>query len=141
MVSQSAEYALRAVVCLAAHNGTPLATARIAEQAQIPQGYLAAKILPALARAGLIESSPGRAGGVRLARAAAEISLLDVIRAVDRTARILCCPLGLKSHAHELCPLHRRLDQAAALAEQAFAETKIAEILVEWPFKPFCESA
>lgn len=141
MISRSAEYALRAVVSLAAHPDSGCPTARVAQQTQVPRGYLSAKVLPALVRAGLVESSAGRAGGIRLTRSAEEISLLDVVRAVDSSQRLLCCPLGLKSHQHELCPLHRRLDEAAALTERAFAETTVAEILLETPFRPFCESA
>jgi Rrf2 family protein len=140
MVSRSAEYALRAVVWLAENPDTTLSAARIAQQTRVPKGYLSTKVVPALTRAGLVESNPGRAGGVRLARSPEAISLLDVVNAVDPCRRVLCCPLGLESHQPELCPLHRRLDEAAAMVEQAFAETTVAEMLME-PVKPFCESA
>jgi Rrf2 family nitric oxide-sensitive transcriptional repressor len=142
MISRSAEYALRAVVWLADHPDTTLSTAQIAGRTQVPQGYLSARILRALTRAGLVESNPGRAGGFRLARSPDKVSLLDVVNAVDPRRRTLCCPLGLASHQHELCPLHRRLDQAAAMVENALAETTIAELLGEHsPVRPLCESA
>ncbi len=57
--------------------------------------------------------------------------MLDVVNAVEKLERIRRCPLGLKSHRHKLCPLHRRLDQVAAMVEQAYAETTIAEIIAE----------
>ena len=138
---QSAEYALRAVVWLAAHPDANVGTPEIAKRTQVPPGYMS-KVLQVLARAGLVESSPGRAGGFRLTRAADEISVLDVVTAVDTLERIRRCPLGLKSHRHELCPLHRRLDRVAAMVEQAYAETTIAEIVAEAaPLKALCETA
>ena len=138
---QSAEYALRAVVWLAAHPNDKVSTPEIAKRTQVPPGYMS-KVLQVLARAGLVESSPGRAGGFRLARTPDEISVLDVINAVDMLERIRRCPLGLKSHRHELCPLHRRLDRVAAMVEQAYAETTIAEIVAETgPLQALCETA
>ena len=141
MISRTAEYALRTVIWLAAHPNEKVSTARIAEQPQMPKGYLSTKILPALTRAGLVVSTPGRAGGVQLARDPQEVTLLDVIRAVDPSPRVTCCPLGLEEHAHELCALHRRLDEAAALAERAYAATTVAEVAAEHAqAEPLCET-
>lgn len=56
--------------------------ARLAEFHGIPAAYLA-KILQSLSSAGVIEAVPGRRGGYRLARPAADITLLDVVLAVD----------------------------------------------------------
>lgn len=138
---QSAEYALRAVVWLAAHPETTVSTPEIARRTQVPPGYMS-KVLQVLARAGLVESNPGRTGGFRLTRPAGQISVLEVVNAVDAVERIRRCPLGLQSHDHTLCPLHRRLDQVAAMVERAYAETTIAEIVVETsPLKALCETA
>lgn len=139
MISQSAEYALRAAVCLASHPAERLSTARVAEETKVPAGYLA-KVLQALARAGLVTSIPGRAGGFVLAREPAAITVLDVVNAVEPVRRIDSCPLGRKSHT-SLCPLHRRLDEAAATVEKAFADTSLAEILSDpSSVRPLCES-
>ena len=59
-----------------------LPAARLAEFHGVPAAYLA-KHLQALARAGIVESVPGRRGGYRLARRAADISLLDIVSAVE----------------------------------------------------------
>jgi Rrf2 family protein len=140
-ISQTAEYALRAIVWLARDPDTPLGTPRIARATRVPAGYLC-RVLQALGRAGLVESNPGRGGGFRLLRSPQRITVLDVINAVDPVQRIVRCPLGLKSHRGHLCPLHRRLDEAAALVERAYAETTIAEILAESsPVAALCESA
>ena len=140
-ISQTAEYALRAIVWLARDPDTPLGTPRIARATHVPAGYLC-RVLQALGRAGLVDSNPGRAGGFRLMRAPREISVLDVVNAVDPVQRIVRCPLELKSHRGHLCPLHRRLDEAAAMVQRAYAEATIAEILAEAsPIAALCESA
>jgi Rrf2 family transcriptional regulator, nitric oxide-sensitive transcriptional repressor len=129
-ISQTAEYALRAVVWLAGHSEAALGTAEIARATRVPRGYLA-KVLQMLGKGGLVTSAPGRKGGFRLARPAAEISILQVINAVDPVERIRRCPLGIESHGGALCPLHRRLDGAIGLMERALAEATIAELLAE----------
>ena len=130
MISQTAEYALRAVIWLAGHPEEALGTKRISREVQVPAGYLA-KVLQTLARAGLVHSAPGRGGGFRLTRPAEEITVLDVVNAVDPVQRIRTCPLHLASHAKNLCPLHRRLDSAMAQMESAFAESTVADLLAE----------
>lgn len=140
MISQTAEYALRAVVWLASHGDGSLGTLHIAEATRVPPGYLS-KVLQALARAKLVVSHPGRNGGFELTRRPETISVLDVINAVDPIQRIKTCPLDLKTHGVNLCPLHRRLDDAMARAEEAFASSTIAELLAEpTTSTPLCES-
>src|SRR5438067_2204477 len=126
MISQTAEYALRAVVCLGIEGDRPLTTQAIANKVRVPAGYLA-KVLQGLGRAGLVESQRGVGGGFVLARTLDELSVLDVINAVDPVKRIERCPLGLVAHGYRLCPLHRRLDDAIALVESLFERTTIAE--------------
>lgn len=131
MISQSAEYALRAVVCLAAGDGKSLTIGQISQQARIPPGYLA-KILGLLARAGIVASHRGIHGGYTLARPPQSMTLLDVVQVADPSRRIHACPLGIPEHAHgNLCTLHRHLDQAAASVECAMSRVSIAQLLTE----------
>ena len=127
MISQTAEYALRAMVFLANHNGPPTTTAEIARHTRVPPGYLA-KILQSLGRSELVRSQRGLQGGFTLAAAPGDITLLQVIGAVDPIRRITACPLGLPSH-EKLCPLHDRLDCAIAQFEEAFRHTTIGELV------------
>ena len=129
MFSQTAEYALRAVVYLASQGGAAQTTQQIAEATRVPAGYLA-KVMQGLSRAGLVYSQRGLHGGFTLTRPAEELTVLDVIEAVDPIRRIRSCPLGIKGHVN-LCPLHRRLDQAVALVEDALQRSTIAELLAE----------
>jgi Rrf2 family transcriptional regulator, nitric oxide-sensitive transcriptional repressor len=128
MISQTAEYALRAIVCLADQKGAPRTTAFIAEATQTPAGYLA-KVMQSLCRAGLTKSRRGLNGGFVLNKDPGEVTILAVVSAVDPIHRYPECPLGIASHGRTLCPLHKRLDQAAELVEQAFAQTTVAELL------------
>jgi Rrf2 family protein len=88
-------------------------------------------MLQSLNRAGLIVSQRGINGGHLLAREAQHITLLDVVRAVQRSHRIRTCPLGIDAHGTKLCALHRRLDGAAASIECSLAQTTIADVLAE----------
>jgi Rrf2 family protein len=83
-----------------------------------------------LSRSGLVSSQRGLHGGFTLETAAEELTVHAVIQAVDPIRRIRSCPLGLKGHVN-LCPLHRRLDQALAMVEDALQQSTIAELIAE----------
>jgi DNA-binding IscR family transcriptional regulator len=71
-----------------------------------------------------------------LGRPPADLTLLDIVHVADGSRRITACPLDLPGHAPRLCPLHRRLDDAVALAEQALEGVTVADVLAE----PLCSS-
>jgi Rrf2 family protein len=139
VISQTAEYALRVVVHLASQNGASATTRQLAIVTRVPEGYLS-KVIQSLSRGGLIRSQRGLHGGSVLTRAPSEITIYDVIDAVDPIKRIRSCPLELKSHSAGLCPLHRRLDTAMGQVEKAFRESTIADLLAESnSSKPLCD--
>lgn len=127
MISRSAEYSLRAVVCLAANRRIPLTTQQIAGATHIPAGYLA-KLLQALVKAGIAASRRGVNGGFVLARDPRGLTLLEVVRVSDESHRIDRCPLALASHCRRLCPLHQRIDRAAALAERELEAVNLQDL-------------
>lgn len=129
MFSQTAEYALRAVLYLASQQGAARTTQEIAKATKVKIAYLS-KVMQGLGRQGLVQSQRGLHGGFTLARPADELTVLDVITAVDPIARIKSCPLGIEGHIN-LCPLHRRLDQAMKLVEDALSQSTLAELLAE----------
>jgi Rrf2 family transcriptional regulator, nitric oxide-sensitive transcriptional repressor len=142
MFSQTVEYALRAVVHLAYVAPEAHTTADIAEATKVPKDYLS-KILQGLAREGIVRTQRGVGGGVSLVKDPADLTILDVVKAVEPESvrRTTTCPLGLRTHGARLCPLHKRLDDAVALVETAFRNTTLAEVLAE-PSEsvPLCES-
>ena len=87
--------------------------------------------LQALSRAGIVRSQRGLGGGVSLAQSPEKLTILSVLNAVEPLQRIRTCPLGLSAHGVHLCPLHRRLDNALAMVEEAFGATTLAEVLAE----------
>jgi len=138
MISQTAEYALRAIVYLADQASQPRTVLQIAEATQVPAGYLA-KVMQGLSRAKLVKSQRGLNGGFTLELDPRELSVLEVVNAVDPIRRYPVCPLGIAHHGRQLCPLHQRLDDAAQTVEDAFRNTMVAELLaVPRARKPLC---
>lgn len=130
MFSQTVEYALRAVVHLAHESPDGRTTDQIAAATRVPRAYLS-KVLQALCRGGIVRSQRGLGGGMTLAKSPDELTILEVVNAVDPIQRIRTCPLGIAAHGVHLCPLHSRVDNALALVETAFANSTLAEILAE----------
>jgi Rrf2 family protein len=138
MISQTAEYALRAVVQLATHEGRPQTVQQIATETKVPLHYLS-KVLQGLGRAKLIHSQRGLHGGFTLMRRPEELTVYEIVDAVDPLRRIMTCPLGLEAHGTNLCPLHKRLDEAFESVEMAFRASTIADLLAEpTTSKPLC---
>lgn len=82
-ITRQADYAVRAVLYLAQLGPEKrAATSQIAQEQQIPPSFLA-KIVSQLSVAGLLQTSRGARGGVTLAKVPEEISLLEVVEAID----------------------------------------------------------
>jgi Rrf2 family protein len=130
MFSQTVEYALRAVVHLASNAPRAQTTEEIAQATKVPPAYLS-KVLQSLVQAKLVRSQRGLGGGMSLAKPPSELTILEVVNAVDPIKRINVCPLGLAAHGVRLCPLHKRVDNALALVEDAFRSTTLQEVIDE----------
>ena len=128
MLSQTAEYALRAMVWIADHPDEPQTAQVIAAGMQVPRNYLS-KVMRQLVEHGVVKAQRGKSGGFCLARPVKEISVLDVVNAVDPVQRIHSCPLHLERHKNQMCPLHRKLDAAAAAIEKEFQCTPIFQLV------------
>ncbi|MBK7745655.1 MAG: Rrf2 family transcriptional regulator [Candidatus Obscuribacter sp.] len=137
MISQTSEYALRAMVFLAMRESAATGQ-EIAEVTRVPAGYLS-KIMQQLVKAKLVGSQRGIGGGFHLLKTPGEISILDVVNSVDPIEQLTSCPLGIESHGFTLCPLHHRLSEATAQLERAFAESYLSE-LVQESKNPLCAS-
>ena len=106
-LSKRADYAIRAVLALSrAANGERLSVRRIAADERIPERFLPL-VMGDLVRAGLVEGTVGRSGGYRLAKPSAEISLLEVVEAVEGDSRRRVCVLrGGPCALAAVCDVH-----------------------------------
>ncbi|MCA8986262.1 MAG: Rrf2 family transcriptional regulator [Planctomycetaceae bacterium] len=130
MFSQTVEYALRAIVHLADSAPDSQTKDEIAAATLVPPAYLS-KVLQSLRKADIIQTQRGVGGGMRLVGTPETLTILQVVNAVDPIKRIETCPLGIRSHGKNLCPLHRRMDEALASVESAFGATTLSEVLSE----------
>ncbi len=105
-ITRQADYAVRAMVYLAQHQSeTKPSTGTIAKEKNIPPSFLA-KIVSQLSVAGLLQTSRGAKGGVALAKPAEDISLLDVIEAIDGPILLNDCVADSTMCTYdETCPL------------------------------------
>lgn len=139
MFSQTVEYALRAVAHLAQVAPALVSVREMASAIHVPEAYLA-KVLQHLADSNIVVTRRGKGGGASLARRTTDLTLLEVVQAVDPIKRITSCPLGISSHGAKLCPLHRRLDNALGALLDSFGDTTLYQILNDPdPVKPLCE--
>ena len=81
-ITKACDYAFRALVDLARLGGGPAETARVARDVDVPPIYLR-KILQGLSHAGLVRTLAGTGGGVALARSPKDISLKDIVEALE----------------------------------------------------------
>ena len=127
-ITKQADYALRAVIYLARLAPEQKAsTSAIAQEQNIPPSFLA-KIISQLSIAGLIHTARGARGGVSLARPSADISILDVIEAIDGPITINECTTNPSACSFSAdCSLHdlwcsTRSDMIKKLQDTSFSQ-------------------
>ena len=99
VVRRNTDYAVRLMVNLARHYGNgPISTRTVATEEQVSY-QLACKLMQSLQKAGLLKSSMGPKGGFTLGRNPSEISLLDIISAIQGPISVNKCVLIPK-----ICP-------------------------------------
>ena len=105
-ITRQADYAVRAVLHLArAGNAQRSATGTIAKEQNIPPSFLA-KIISQLSIAGLLHTARGARGGVTLAREPKDISLLEVVEAIDGPIQLNECVANIGDCTFEdHCPI------------------------------------
>lgn len=105
-LSQTTGYAIKALACLNKPKCRSRSTPQIAACAGVPQPYLA-KVLRQLAARGLVTARRGLGGGVSLTRPPEQITLLQIVQAVEGPDWIGDCLLGLDECSDQTtCPTH-----------------------------------
>jgi len=116
--------------------GQALPAARLAEYHGVPTAYLA-KHLQTLSRAEILEAVPGPRGGYRLARPASEITILDVVEAIDGVESAFRCteirrrgPTALPAREYRVpCAIHAAMDQADAAWRDELRVVTLADLV------------
>ena len=128
-ITRACDYAFRAMIFLAGAGGAPVGTAQIAGAVDAPRLYLR-KILQSLSRAGLVRTSAGSGGGVVLLAAPEEITLKDIIEAVEGPISLSDCV----EHP-DVCPrsptckVHTRLVEIETHLKEEFASSRLADLM------------
>jgi Rrf2 family protein len=126
VLSQTSEYALRAMTFLTEQGESPMTSQAISEATQVPKHYLS-KVLRMLVLAELITATRGPTGGFQINRDRPPITVLDVVNAVDPIQRIAECPLGRPDHT-DLCPLHRMMNQTIDQVIRSMEQVRIEQL-------------
>src|SRR5699024_1688309 len=129
LLSKSCVYGLRATLFLASNqNGKYTSIKELSEQLDI-SFHFHTKILQELTAVDLMESLKGPKGGVRLAKPGNEISLLDVVIAIDGEELLTECILGLPGCGVEKpCPLHDMWAKGREDIRQMLESTSLADM-------------
>ena len=132
-LSKKAEYAFMATIYLASHSGNEYPTAKeIADNYKIPF-QLVAKILQSLAKNNIVISFQGVKGGYKLNKNPDEISLIDIIKAVETNYKLTECMLegGDTSNCTlvDCCKIRDPLVEIQRKIDIMFQETSLKQIL------------
>lgn len=128
-LTRGGEYGIRGVLYLAQQeNGKVSMLSAIAKTQDVPPRFLA-KIFQALAKAGVVKSHRGAKGGFSLARPASEITVRDVIEAVEGPLYLNTCVIAPgECDRDELCPIHGVWGEAQEKLMSVLAQSNFEEL-------------
>ncbi|GCE50911.1 BadM/Rrf2 family transcriptional regulator [Thermosporothrix hazakensis] len=139
-LSEGVEWGIHCTISLAGlPEGATLPTKALAENYGLSETYLA-KHLQALANAKILESVPGPKGGYRLARPAEQITLLDIVEAIEGRERVFRCteirqrvPVQLPDSLYRMpCEVHVAMLRADRAWREALRSQTVAEIIANY---------
>lgn len=128
-VSRLADYASVVMACLARHAGEVMPAAQVGAETQL-EAPTVSKLLKRLAQAGLVESFRGATGGYRLARPAANISLAEIVEALDGPIGLTECSIGHAGCQRQaFCAVSRDWQGIGAAISDALRGVSLADML------------
>lgn len=129
--SKPCMHGLRAVLYIATRNvESPVRGEDIAREEDLPQPFLS-KILKILSSRNVLHSVRGPGGGFRLARKPEEISLFDIVEAIDGVSQFDECALGWKTCQDDKpCPLHTSWKQMREGLREYLIRTSVSDLVL-----------
>jgi len=128
-LTRRGDYAIRAALLLARVGDETTSSSAIARATGIPARFVG-QVMGDLVRAGLVEASIGRRGGYRLARPAPEISLLEIVEAVEGDTRRRTCILsGGTCTPANACSVHPFFEAAQEALISRLADAPLSEAM------------
>ena len=130
--SKACNYGVRAALYVATRNQQEFVSIKeISEKLNISFHFLT-KILQTLTQSGIMTSFRGPKGGVALAKPAIEISLLDVVQAIDGESLFTECVLGLNNCGDDQpCPLHNQWTGIRQNIHDLFESTSLHQVALD----------
>lgn len=131
MITKEADYAIRAVLCLAQNSRVPvrLSAADLSRQMDIPYRFLR-NITRLLVEAGIVEARRGNGGGLKLRQPPAKLSVYDVIQAVNPRSCILndCLQAKGRCPRNTDCPVHAQLVKLQDLVDSRLKNLRFDQL-------------
>ena len=136
-LSKMTDYAVVVMARMARDGACVQTVPQLAERTGVPAPTVA-KLMKLLAPAGLMESHRGATGGYSLTRAAEEISIADIISAVDGPIALTACVDGAEGHCdvESLCPMRGNWDKVNRAVRRALEEVTLADMSTVPAFLP-----
>lgn len=133
-ITRQAEYAIKIMLELAKHEGKEVVSSKlIAERQGIPEDFLK-KTVHLLALQGLVVTQRGVQGGVRLGKPAGEITIADIIAAVEGPLAInICLDPGYECPNKPTCAVHRVLARGQAALLRELSRETLSDLLSASP--------
>ena len=133
LINRQTDYAIRILLSLAKRPpGTRVSSAVLREEMLIPKA-LSHRIVADLAHGNFILTFPGRTGGLQLARPAAEINLLQVVRFFQGPIEVSDCLVNGEYNCpfDQTCPVHSRWSRLNALIQQELESQNLETLAIE----------
>jgi len=128
-ISKSCEYGMRAALYIAAQKDKKYVSIREASEKLDISFHFLTKILQQLTENGIMRSYRGPSGGVQLAKPLKDVSLYDIVLAIEGDAMFTKCVLGLDGCGEKKpCPLHARWEVERARLAKMLRDTNMEKV-------------
>jgi len=136
ILSKLADYGVIVATHLAAYPGRQVTAGTVAAETRLPQATVA-KVLKALAHAGLVTAARGAGGGYRLARSATSISVAEVVAAIDGDIGLTQCSVHVDECARTTyCPTRPHWSAINRAVGAALAAVTLDDMISPFAFLP-----